>query len=187
MSVCPSQEYLSKKLYTNKPTKDYFHQFNTSSRWPRHSLHRLVLLWQCVNTIYCLLYSHPMWIKSWVINTHCLLLSHTYALILSADTDDNKGSLFFIQIVPRTLFFSHISSYSGRFIMQLQLYWPSSPLNSCCSPMIHIDTISPIVLILHPTRHKEAHLQPLPTPLPSPPTQALFKICLLFWVLKKLL
>ncbi|XP_070696471.1 RIB43A-like with coiled-coils protein 1 [Pempheris klunzingeri] len=26
------QEYLSKKLYTNKPTKDYFHQFNTSSR-----------------------------------------------------------------------------------------------------------------------------------------------------------
>uniref|UniRef100_A0A3B3DR33 RIB43A-like with coiled-coils protein 1 n=1 Tax=Oryzias melastigma TaxID=30732 RepID=A0A3B3DR33_ORYME len=26
------QEYLNKKLYTNKPTKDYFHQFNTSSR-----------------------------------------------------------------------------------------------------------------------------------------------------------
>uniref|UniRef100_A0A3B3DTA5 RIB43A-like with coiled-coils protein 1 n=1 Tax=Oryzias melastigma TaxID=30732 RepID=A0A3B3DTA5_ORYME len=27
-----AQEYLNKKLYTNKPTKDYFHQFNTSSR-----------------------------------------------------------------------------------------------------------------------------------------------------------
>ncbi|XP_042347085.1 RIB43A-like with coiled-coils protein 1 [Plectropomus leopardus] len=26
------QEYLNKKLYTNKPTKDYFYQFNTSSR-----------------------------------------------------------------------------------------------------------------------------------------------------------
>ncbi|KAM4563443.1 RIB43A-like with coiled-coils protein 1 [Odontesthes bonariensis] len=26
------QENLNKKLYTNKPTKDYFHQFNTSSR-----------------------------------------------------------------------------------------------------------------------------------------------------------
>ncbi|XP_019945058.1 RIB43A-like with coiled-coils protein 1 [Paralichthys olivaceus] len=26
------QEYLDKKLYTNKPTKDYFYQFNTSSR-----------------------------------------------------------------------------------------------------------------------------------------------------------
>ncbi|XP_051280073.1 RIB43A-like with coiled-coils protein 1 [Dicentrarchus labrax] len=26
------QEYLNKKLYTNKPTKDYFFQFNTSSR-----------------------------------------------------------------------------------------------------------------------------------------------------------
>ncbi|XP_026224669.1 RIB43A-like with coiled-coils protein 1 [Anabas testudineus] len=26
------QEYLNKKLYTNKPTKDYFHQFNTTSR-----------------------------------------------------------------------------------------------------------------------------------------------------------
>uniref|UniRef100_A0A672YUD4 RIB43A-like with coiled-coils protein 1 n=1 Tax=Sphaeramia orbicularis TaxID=375764 RepID=A0A672YUD4_9TELE len=26
------QEYLNKKLYTNKPTKDYFNQFNTSSR-----------------------------------------------------------------------------------------------------------------------------------------------------------
>ncbi|XP_040048886.2 RIB43A-like with coiled-coils protein 1 [Gasterosteus aculeatus] len=26
------QEYLNKKLYTNKPSKDYFHQFNTSSR-----------------------------------------------------------------------------------------------------------------------------------------------------------
>ncbi|KAI3357417.1 hypothetical protein L3Q82_015848, partial [Scortum barcoo] len=26
------QEYLNKKLYTNKPTKEYFHQFNTSSR-----------------------------------------------------------------------------------------------------------------------------------------------------------
>ncbi|KAM7404694.1 hypothetical protein PAMP_012018 [Pampus punctatissimus] len=26
------QEYLNKKLYTNKPTKAYFHQFNTSSR-----------------------------------------------------------------------------------------------------------------------------------------------------------
>lgn len=26
------QDYLNKKLYTNKPTKDYFHQFNTSSR-----------------------------------------------------------------------------------------------------------------------------------------------------------
>ncbi|XP_061592167.1 RIB43A-like with coiled-coils protein 1 [Cololabis saira] len=26
------QEYLDKKLYTNRPTKDYFHQFNTSSR-----------------------------------------------------------------------------------------------------------------------------------------------------------
>ncbi|GAA6222789.1 RIB43A-like with coiled-coils protein 1 [Lates japonicus] len=26
------QEYLDKKLYTNKPTKEYFHQFNTSSR-----------------------------------------------------------------------------------------------------------------------------------------------------------
>nr|XP_046251663.1 RIB43A-like with coiled-coils protein 1 [Scatophagus argus] len=26
------QEYLNKELYTNKPTKDYFHQFNTSSR-----------------------------------------------------------------------------------------------------------------------------------------------------------
>lgn len=32
-----SQEYLNKKLYTNKPTKDYFHQFNTSSRWSTHS------------------------------------------------------------------------------------------------------------------------------------------------------
>uniref|UniRef100_A0A3P9KFZ0 RIB43A-like with coiled-coils protein 1 n=1 Tax=Oryzias latipes TaxID=8090 RepID=A0A3P9KFZ0_ORYLA len=27
-----AQEYLNKKLYTNKPTKDYFYQFNTSSR-----------------------------------------------------------------------------------------------------------------------------------------------------------
>ncbi|CAI5647470.1 unnamed protein product [Oreochromis niloticus] len=26
------QEYLNKRLYTNKPTKDYFYQFNTSSR-----------------------------------------------------------------------------------------------------------------------------------------------------------
>ncbi|XP_037334519.2 RIB43A-like with coiled-coils protein 1 [Pungitius pungitius] len=26
------QEYLNKKLYTNKPSKEYFHQFNTSSR-----------------------------------------------------------------------------------------------------------------------------------------------------------
>ncbi|XP_044066828.1 RIB43A-like with coiled-coils protein 1 isoform X3 [Siniperca chuatsi] len=26
------EEYLNKKLYTNKPTKDYFYQFNTSSR-----------------------------------------------------------------------------------------------------------------------------------------------------------
>ncbi|XP_010782713.1 RIB43A-like with coiled-coils protein 1 [Notothenia coriiceps] len=26
------QEFLNKKLYTNKPSKDYFHQFNTSSR-----------------------------------------------------------------------------------------------------------------------------------------------------------
>ncbi|RVE70522.1 hypothetical protein OJAV_G00065250 [Oryzias javanicus] len=26
------QEYLNRKLYTNKPTKDYFHQFNTGSR-----------------------------------------------------------------------------------------------------------------------------------------------------------
>ncbi|XP_068454679.1 RIB43A-like with coiled-coils protein 1 [Clinocottus analis] len=26
------QEYLNKKLYTNKPSKDYFHQFNSSSR-----------------------------------------------------------------------------------------------------------------------------------------------------------
>ncbi|KAL7398913.1 hypothetical protein ABVT39_016997 [Epinephelus coioides] len=26
------QEYLNKKLYTNKPTKDYFYQFNTGSR-----------------------------------------------------------------------------------------------------------------------------------------------------------
>uniref|UniRef100_A0A4W6F1H4 RIB43A-like with coiled-coils protein 1 n=1 Tax=Lates calcarifer TaxID=8187 RepID=A0A4W6F1H4_LATCA len=26
------QEYLDKKLYTNEPTKEYFHQFNTSSR-----------------------------------------------------------------------------------------------------------------------------------------------------------
>uniref|UniRef100_A0A3P8RT11 RIB43A-like with coiled-coils protein 1 n=1 Tax=Amphiprion percula TaxID=161767 RepID=A0A3P8RT11_AMPPE len=26
------QEYLNRKLYTNKPTKDYFYQFNTSSR-----------------------------------------------------------------------------------------------------------------------------------------------------------
>ncbi|KAK9515374.1 hypothetical protein VZT92_026026 [Zoarces viviparus] len=26
------QEYLNKKLYTNKPTKDYFYQFNTTSR-----------------------------------------------------------------------------------------------------------------------------------------------------------
>lgn len=47
---------------------------------------------------------------------------------------------FLIQIVPRTLFFSHISSYSGRFIMQLQLYWPHVWYKStqrhptCCSP-----------------------------------------------------
>lgn len=27
------QEYLNKELYTNKPTKEYFCQFNTTSRW----------------------------------------------------------------------------------------------------------------------------------------------------------
>ena len=33
LSVLHSQEYLDKKLYTNKPSGDYFNQFNTTSRW----------------------------------------------------------------------------------------------------------------------------------------------------------
>lgn len=174
VSVCPSQEYLNKKLYTNKPTKDYFYQFNTSSRWPSQTLHRLVLRWQCANKIYW--FSHSVWIESWSINTCCLFLSDTYALILLADTDDKKGTLCLIQIVPRTLFFSHISSYSGRFIMQLQSYWPHMWYTSnqlLSFSMIHIDTISPIVLIVHATHHREAHLHsssdtqsPLTPPLP---------------------
>ncbi len=174
-SVCHSQEYLNKKLYTNKPTKDYFYQFNTSSRWPPHILHTLILRWQCANKMHWFFYSHSMWIESWLINTCCL--SDTYTLILLADNDDKKGTRFLIQIVPRTLFFSHISSYSGRFIMQLQLYWTHMwyKSNQLLSPMIHIDTISPVVLIVHTKHHGEAHLHtssgtpplfPLTPPLP---------------------
>lgn len=32
MLLFSRQEYLNKKLYTNEPTKDYFCQFNTTSR-----------------------------------------------------------------------------------------------------------------------------------------------------------
>lgn len=35
--VFSRQEYLNKELYTNKPTKDYFCQFNTTSRWAQSS------------------------------------------------------------------------------------------------------------------------------------------------------
>ena len=32
LSVLHRQDYLDKKLYTNKPSGDYFNQFNTTSR-----------------------------------------------------------------------------------------------------------------------------------------------------------
>lgn len=101
--VSLSQDFLNQKLYTNKPTKDYFNQFNSSSRWtPVHS--RLVLPWQTLNKIYWLLSSYSVWIELFRINTRDLIYCVTWSLIFLHQTGGRKLEIMFDRIVPCTLF-----------------------------------------------------------------------------------
>lgn len=92
VSVCCSQEYLNREVYTNKPTKDYFHQFNTSSRWPPLSSHRLVPPCQHADKICRLLYSLKVnWISG---DQYMMTHSDTHASFLLAATGDTKRTFF---------------------------------------------------------------------------------------------
>lgn len=95
LCMCVSrQEYLNKELYTNKPTKDYFCQFNTTSRWaqycPSSDSKKGTVSDRLLHVFYFSVIFPVTMVDSWCSYSYCILAPYVVCQLLSFSHHTHK-------------------------------------------------------------------------------------------------